>query len=261
VALVDKYLSISVVSHGQIALVASLLADLAKYCEGLSFECLLTLNITEELPFDPDGFPFPVIVIRNPQPLGFGANHNKAFQFSNGRFYCILNPDIRLMDNPFPSLIECLEDPAVGLVAPLVLGALGKPEDNARQFPSPVKILCKAFGKCRGGDYDVAGSVIRPNWVAGMFMLFRRESFESLNGFDERYFLYYEDVDLCARLRLENLDILLCPESRVVHLAQRASHRNLRYLRWHLQSMLRFFVSTPYWRWQFRRCKDALRLS
>ena len=74
-------------------------------------------------------------------------------------------------------------------------------------------------------------------------MLFRSSVFHALHGFDERYFLYYEDVDLCRRLRKRGYDIRLVPSVRAVHNARRESHRSLRHLRWHLASIVRFLLS------------------
>jgi hypothetical protein len=88
--------------------------------------------------------------------------------------------------------------------------------------------------------------LVTADWVAGMFMLFPRTVFAQLNGFDEDYFLYYEDVDLCGRLALAGWRVVVCPASRVVHHAQRSSHRSLTYLRWHITSMLHFFLSPVY---------------
>jgi GT2 family glycosyltransferase len=79
--------------------------------------------------------------------------------------------------------------------------------------------------------------------LAGMFMLFRSEVFRRLGGFDERYFMYYEDADLCARLRRLGHDVRRVPSSRVVHHARRTRHWIPRYLLWQLASMLRFLWS------------------
>jgi GT2 family glycosyltransferase len=75
-----------------------------------------------------------------------------------------------------------------------------------------------------------------------MFMLFVAADYAALGGFDEDYFLYYEDVDLCVRLWCAGRRIVLCPQAAVLHAAQRASHRNLRHLAWHLGSMARYFI-------------------
>lgn len=245
-------ISISVVSHGQINMIANLLHDIETTCQILSMELILTLNIDETLPFAINSFSFPVKVIYNAKPLGFAANHNQAFGYAQGRYFCVINPDIRFNSNPLLPLMDCLKNTAVGVAAPAVLNELGAMEDSARHLPTPLKILCKAFGRCKGSDYLVRDVLIAPDWVGGMFMLFRSEVFNKLAGFNERYFLYYEDVDLCARLRLLGYEVILCPQAKVVHHAQRSSHRNFRYLKWHLASMMRFFCSMIFLRvcWQ-----------
>jgi len=243
-------ISISIVSHAQINLIVSLLQDIEDNCKSSSLELILTLNLDETLPFQTDAYSYPIKVIRNVNPMGFAANHNQAFTHATGRYFCVLNPDIRFSSDPFMGLTACFENTAIGMAAPLVLGNDGGIEDSARRFPSPLKILCKIFGKCKGSDYVIGDKPICPDWAAGMFMLFPRDIFERLRGFDQRYFLYYEDVDICARLRLLGYGVILCPQSRVTHHAQRSSHRNFRYFRWHLRSMLRFFCSRVFWKIQ-----------
>lgn len=239
-------ISISIVSHGQIDLVTALLDDLKALAPArLScIEVILTLNLPETLPFAPEHLPFPVKILRNAQPLGFAANHNQAFRAATGRYYAVVNPDIRLNGDPFTGLLACLDSqPRVGLAAPLVLNPAGTVDDSARRFPTPGRILRKLRRQPRGTDYTIGQTPLSPDWVAGMFMLLPSPVFAAVGGFDEDYFLYYEDVDLCARLRLAGHDILLCPQVSVIHHARRSSHRSLRYLRLHLGSMLRFFTS------------------
>jgi hypothetical protein len=243
--------SVSIVSHTQGALVRDLLTDLDTYC-GDSIEVLLTVNLPESLPFDPAAFRFPLQILSNRVPRGFGANHNAAFRESRGELFCVLNPDIRLHGDPFGPLSARLMNPAVGVVAPLVRNPSGRIEDSARRMPTPWSILRKAVFGAHGPDYSVRSTDLFPDWLAGMFMLFRRETFEAAGGFDERYFLYYEDVDLCSRLALAGKRIVFCPEVEVIHDARRESHRNLRYFRVHLASMLRFFCSGPFWRRMMR---------
>ena len=241
----DRLISISIVSHLQNGLVRQLLQDIQQYCVS-PIEVILTINVPEEGSLDPGAYRFPVTIARNELPKGFGANHNAAFKISRGDIFCVMNPDIRLFDDPFPALLPCLQNPSVGVAAPVVVGESGAVEDSARRFPTPFRIICKALGGCRGSDYVAKDEVVFPDWVAGMFMLFRREVFEKLGGFDQRYFLYYEDVDLCARLRLHGYEVAMCPDAKVVHHAHRSSHRNLKYMKWHLASMLRFFLSATF---------------
>nr|SPS06979.1 conserved protein of unknown function [Candidatus Nitrotoga fabula] len=236
-------ISISVVSHAQIHLIKHLLQDIHQYCGKSFIEIILTLNLNEHVPFITENFAFPVKIIRNPHPLGFATNHNQAFANSSGNFFCVMNPDIRLSGNPFSALLECLKNSSIALAAPLVLGPNGEIEDSARRFPTPLKILCKAVGGCKGNDYPINIDQVFPDWVGGMFMLFPRSIYKLSGGFNEQYFLYYEDVDLCARLKLKGYKIALCPKARVIHFAHRSSRHNFRYLKWHLTSMMRFFSS------------------
>jgi N-acetylglucosaminyl-diphospho-decaprenol L-rhamnosyltransferase len=249
-----RLISISVVSHLQGSFVARLLTDFEYYCKGVTLEVILTINSPEELSFTEHQYSFPLKIIHNLVPLGFGANHNNAFQLSDGRYFCVINPDIRLNMDPFPALLACLNDSSISVAAPLAMGESGAAEDNARYFPTPLTILCKALGGCKGSDYNLKGEMVYPDWVGGMFMLFRSEIFEKVGGFDQRYFLYYEDVDLCARLRLLGYEIALCSAAQVIHHAHRSSHRNFKYLAWHLSSMLRFFCSLPF----LKICWDRL---
>src|SRR3954468_3115503 len=233
--------TISIVSHGHGAMVASLLADLAEHC-GFGIKLIITLNIPEQLPIGASQFSFPVKTITNSVPRGFGANHNAAFKQSTGGYFCILNPDIRIHENLFPALIKELDRPRIGVVAPKIINHAGQVEDSARHFPTLTFLASKLLGLGARLDHTIGHTVISPDWVAGMFMLFRSSVFHALQGFDERYFLYYEDVDLCRRLRKCGYDILLVPSVSAVHDARRESHRNLRHLRWHLASLLRFLV-------------------
>ena len=240
--------SVSVVSHGQAALVHVLLEDLRQYAGDVELEVLLTVNLPEALPDNFANLPFEVRQIHNNVPRGFGENHNRAFAQSIGTYFCVVNPDIRIGQAVFSALLLVLTDARIGVVAPLVVNSRGEVEDSARLFPSPMKILCKALGRCREQDYAIETALVAPDWVGGMFMLFRSQVYRQVGGFNEKYFLYYEDVDLCARLWLQKLQVVLAPPVRVMHDAQRSSHRKFRYLRLHLGSMLRFFLSATYWR-------------
>jgi GT2 family glycosyltransferase len=233
--------SISVVSHGQAGLIKNLLADIAEHVQ-TPIEVILTLNLPEVLPFDPARSGFPLRVLENPAPKGFAANQNAAFRMSRGGFFCVLNPDIRIDRDPFPDLLKCLQEPGAGLAAPLIKNPAGAVEDSARRFPTPLSILQKALLRRTEVDYPIGEESIHPDWVAGMFMVFPREVFAGLGGFDERYFLYYEDVDLCARLMLAGKRVVLCTSAFAVHDARRQSLRSLRYMRWHLASMMRYFL-------------------
>lgn len=246
-------ISVSVVSHDQLHLIAGLMQDIQCCCRDTQLELILTLNLDELLTFDAEDFFFPVKVIRNRTSKGFSTNHNQAFKQAQGQFFCVVNPDIRFKTNPFPALLACFKNAHVGVAAPVVVGISGELEDSVRCFPTPLIILTKVLAWHAPSKNTWTTKTMAPDWVAGMFMLFPCYVFDELRGFDERYFLYYEDVDLCGRLQLAGYNVAVCPQSQVIHHAQRTSHRSLRYLLWHIGSMLRFFLSPVYRRLKSRR--------
>jgi N-acetylglucosaminyl-diphospho-decaprenol L-rhamnosyltransferase len=233
--------SISIVSHGQGSLVKNLLTDLDN-CYASILEVILTVNVTEDLPFEIAKFRFPIKVVVNRMPKGFAANHNAAFELAKAKYFSVLNPDIRFERDPFPWLFEQICEQVVGVAAPLIVNLAGGIENSGRRFPTPASIFRKALFGDLGPDYRIEGDKIFPDWVGGMFMMFRSEVFRSVGGFDEHYFLYYEDVDLCWRLRRRGYQVVLLPSVRAIHHARRESHHNLRYWVWHMNSMLRFFL-------------------
>ena len=208
----------------------------------MPFEVIITINVPESWSPSPERYRFPLKILSNARPLGFGANQNRAFAHAKGAFFCVLNPDIRMSRDPFPRLVSDFTRPDIGAVAPTIVNSKGDTEDNARRFPTVARLLKRIVGPANGPDYDTGQGIFSPDWVAGMFIVFRREAFATARGFDEAYFLYYEDVDLCARLRRLGWDILVDPGATAIHDARRESHRNPVYLIWHFQSMGRYLL-------------------
>ncbi len=235
---------LSVVSHKQADLVHKLLNDIEQFCLYEDMEVVVTINAKEKIPFKEDDFSFKIIVIQNEHPKGFGANHNAAFRLRGSHFFCVLNPDVRLTQDPFLSLHTHLRaDDRIGVITPLILSGDQTVEDNARRLPTPVRLIKRVLKQKNDKlDYDM-NKVFYPDWVAGIFMLFSSTAFAAMNGFDERYHLYFEDVDLCSRLRLAGYKVVFNPQISVIHHARRESHRRLRFLLWHTLSGLRFFSS------------------
>jgi N-acetylglucosaminyl-diphospho-decaprenol L-rhamnosyltransferase len=240
---------LSIVSHGQGHLVFDLLSDLNRFSLGQEVAVILTVNFRENLPFSKNDFFFPLTIQENEKPRGFAANHNAAFRNSPSDIFAILNPDLRLIQNPLPILLPHLTDPMTGLTAPKILNGNGKVEDSARCLPTPYRLL-KRVMKRKGEerrDYLFGEDVFSPDWVAGIFLMLPSPVFAELKGFDENYYLYFEDVDLCCRLRRAGYKIILDPRVTVVHNARRESHRSWQYLKWHLCSGMRFFFSPVFW--------------
>jgi len=230
-------IDISVVNHAHGNMVGNLVAKLKTFPE------VGQIIVTRNIP-DSDGVveTEKTLITQNTVPKGFGANHNAAFAHATAPYFCVLNPDIDLPANPFPALLAVLEGSDAPMVAPGVVNSAGSPEDSARRFPTLRQLSSKLLGG-HDGRY-----VLQPtqgptpvDWVAGIPMLFRTEDFKAIGGFDEKFFLYYEDVDICARLWKAGRPVMVCPQVQVVHDAQRASRKNWQFMKWHAASMARYF--------------------
>jgi N-acetylglucosaminyl-diphospho-decaprenol L-rhamnosyltransferase len=236
-------ISISVVSHGQSKLVLALLADLKRLAPRQIAQIIIVHNDSD----DSTAFPskigdVPVVQLVNSTRRGFGANHNAAFRLATQPFFAVLNPDLRLPSNPFLQLLKFFDDNKLGLVAPSIVNSNLTPASSARHLYSPSEIFRGAIG--------LEKPALDPAWLAGMFLLFRQEAFARVNGFDERYFMYVEDVDICARIRLAGWKLHYDRQSMVIHEAQRANRRSVKHLVWHLKSALRWWFTPVFWQYR-----------
>jgi GT2 family glycosyltransferase len=233
---------ISVVSHQQAAIAHRFLQTLAASGSRLVTQVVYTRNLPEP---DLAALDLPgvaVVTIDNDRPRGFGENHNAAFAHCSQPFFCVVNPDILVTTDPFPALMRCLEDPGIGLVAPRVTTPALALENTARSLYTPPEVIRQKLRPQNQGQ--------SPDWLAGMFMLFRSDAYRAIGGFDEGYFLYIEDVDICTRLRLAGWRLQQCADSSVIHDARKQSHRSLKYTGWHLAGMFRYWTSITFWRYR-----------
>jgi GT2 family glycosyltransferase len=242
-------LTLSVVSHGHGALLWRLLDDLQRHESLRGARVIVTLNVPED--FDSSRWPgLDLMILRNKQPCGFGANHNAAFLFATGRWFVVLNPDLGLPDDPFPALLAAAGAQArPGLVAPRIINPEGREEDSVRVNLTPLSLLIRRFDPAAGRvSVSVASRTKVFFWLAGMFLMFSADAYRQIGGFDERFFLYCEDYDICARLHLAGASISVVPAAKAIHDAQRDSHRSSQHMRWHLASLVRVWASSAFWR-------------
>lgn len=256
-------LTLSIVSHGHGLLLHSLLVELDSEPSLAGVKVVVTLNLTGEA-FDTSGFDsLDLHLITNPAPRGFGANHNAAFGHCTTAWFGVLNPDLALSGGePFSALLGLAGAvSAIGALAPAVVGPSGAAEDSVRPNLTPWSLVARhLFG--RKTRLEVKGPTRTGTpfyWLAGMCMLLRADAYRHVGGFDERFFLYCEDYDLCARLYVAGYAIWFEPIARIVHSAQRDSHRSLDHLGWHVSSLLKAWSSRAYWTisWPWTRRRQS----
>lgn len=233
-------IAISIVSHNHGALVDSLLRRLSEISSPHVVKVILTQNVAEAMPSQPAaGWPFALEVIRNASPLGFGANHNKALNDAKEDFFCIMNPDVVLFDNDtFDRLLAAASSFRAACAYPQQIDETGKSQDIERDIPTFFSLFMRYARRRPETGRD---------WVNAAFLLLSSKVWRELGGFDDRYFMYCEDVDFCLRLRLLGGELVAAPVT-VGHAGQRASHRNARHFFWHVSSLLRLWTSPVFWR-------------
>ena len=234
----SRQVTVSVVSHGQEALLRELLADIVRHASDTVCRIVLTHNLPTT---DPALLAERALHLHNPTPKGFGANHNAAFQHCDTEWFAVVNPDIRFDHDVFLALLAHAS-PGDGVLAPALLDPRTGCIASNRGLLTPLEIVGrKVFG------HKPPSRVV---WLPGAFLLLRAETFRQIGGFDERFHLYAEDFDLCARLRLTGADLRYVADVRVTHAAQFSSHVRWRYLRWHVTSLLRLWLTSSFWKYR-----------
>lgn len=192
-------------------------------------------------------------VVPQSSNLGLGVAVNLGAHHTEGPFFALLNPDVRLSGpGDIGRLQRHMSDPIVGAVAPALMLPSGKLQDSARRVPTPADLILRRF---TGWQPDAvrASEPIDVEWAVAACLVLRRSAFERIGGFDERYFLYFEDVDFGVRLGTAGYRIRYDPTVRAFHDHRAASRSSViePETRHHIRSAVRFYGRHP--RHVFRR--------
>lgn len=237
-------ITVSVVSHGQQDLVLRLLKQLDLHCSAAIDKLILTANLPQDRVVPSSGWHFPVMRIDNAEPMGFGANHNQAFRHCRSAWFLVINPDIEI-DSDVLSPLLAQARPEDGVLSPAIREPHKPEPEPERALITPWEIVARRWlGKAPPAA---------PLWLAGMFLLLRSQAFRQLKGFDRRYHMYCEDFDLSARLQIKGWQLRRINDLQVRHAAQRSSHASVQYLWWHVQSLMRMWLSQAFWRLWWRQ--------
>jgi len=167
-------------------------------------------------------------VIEPGENIGFSRACNAGARVANGKFLFFLNPDTQLINDAAQSLAHCLEmHPSAWAAGPVLFQSDGTIARSCRNLPNLGRIVLDATGIDQWlGAYKLLrfahDSPRKVEQIIGAAMLFRRADYESLGGMDERFFVYFEEVDFCKRIKEAGHEIWFWPEARVRHLAGRS---------------------------------------
>lgn len=198
---------------------------------------------------------FPAVrVIANAENVGFGAANNQGLGESSGKYVLFLNPDTEVKPGAIQLLLTFIDQrPRAGCVGPRLLNPDGSTQPSRRSFPRLATFLVESTVLQRylsglaslGRFYHLLEPEDQPqqvDWLVGACLLVRRAALDEVGAFDERFFMYSEEMDLCYRLRQAGWEVWFVPEAEIVHHEGASSRQDLfrRNVNFH-ESRYRFF--------------------
>lgn len=195
--------------------------------------------------------------------LGYGSGHNVAIRKSiemGADYHVVLNPDIYWNDNVIERLCEFMDaNSDCGLVMPKIVYPSGETQHLCKLLPSPMDLIgrrfipIKSYQKKHDYQYELHwtgyDSIMEVPSLSGCFMFMRCSVLKHVGGFDERYFMYAEDLDLCRRIG-EVSRTMFYPNVVVVHEYEKGSYKSGKLLKYHVASIVKYFNK---WGWIFDR--------
>lgn len=245
-------LFISVVNHNHDDMIVAnpTLASLAQH-----FKVIIKSNTPASNALESYCSSHKITLIQGLTVKGFGANNNEVFQYATNNFYIkekdyflILNPDVEVSSNSINHLLEKAKEykadiSAINLFTDRTLSSY---DHSIRKYPKLLSPLRSLAGIKRNDIYKKSkiNKPIKIEWAAGSFLLFNASSFKQLEGFDEKYFMYFEDADICTRAGKNGFDVYYFPDIKAIHFA---SHQNRKlfskHFLWYWKSSIRYQLS------------------
>jgi N-acetylglucosaminyl-diphospho-decaprenol L-rhamnosyltransferase len=260
-------LSILIVTYNSAPLVDALLCKLQSEIE--SPECSWAIEVVLVDNGSRDGtsqvvstrHPW-VKLVPNTVNLGFAAGNNLAAKHASGRYILLLNPDAVPADGALSEGIRLMDEhPEAGMAGGELRNTQGEREPSARMFPTLRDEVFTMSGLAakyphsrtfarldrRWADPEMDASV---DWIPGAFVFLPRKVFLNLGGFDERFFMYYEEVDLCRRLQENGYQVLYWPRLKAMHIGgasaktvtrERVSRKGSQLESWRMRSAMLYY--------------------
>ncbi|QQS21017.1 MAG: glycosyltransferase family 2 protein [Candidatus Moraniibacteriota bacterium] len=210
----------------------------------LSFECIVANNDPSEENALQDlqkDFSFDLLPLSKNR--GFGRAVNMAARRSRGTVLFLLNPDARFLSGNMTELVRCFEkNPSLGAVGMQLLEERDRPQPWS--FGSPVTLLRIARNHLSRPQEilrETPEHFVETSWVSGAALAIPRSLFFRIQGFDERFFLYFEDIDLCTRVQMLGKKVGLFPSARVLHVGGASMPKKRLQKKWYYRSQDFYF--------------------
>lgn len=246
-----KYdVTVSIVNYNDYTRTREAIRSLLDYTENIKYKIYVIDNASSDGSAERIASEFPMIsVIFCDRNLGYGAANNLVIPKIDSNYHLVMNPDIVFRDNAIGELFEFMqENPDVGICCPAMYYLDGRPQPLPKRNPKFVYLVAnrlpgyrleKYRREYRMLDCDLGGPT-DVEFVTGSFMFMRTDLFKEAGGFDERYFMYFEDADLTREIA-KRARAVYVPDVGVLHGYKRISAKRPRYFLIHVSSMFKYF--------------------
>lgn len=217
--------SIIILSYNTASLISQCLSSVFTHVTDMPFEVIVVDNHSHDQSVHVIKTKFPKVrVIESEKNLGFAKGVNLGASHAKGDFLLFLNSDTTFSDNALEKLLTFVSTRKnVAVVGGKLENTDGSTSSSYNDFYTLSKIVTFLFFKDR--ERRIFHKPKRVDWVSGGFMLIKKDLFEEINGFDDHYFMYIEDMDLCFRLSKLGYEVFYLPEAVVSHVGQGSSNR------------------------------------
>ena len=223
-------ISVIIVSFNTADLLKKCLTALFETTAGMALEVFVVDNASRDNSVEMVRQAFPQVeLIENRQNRGFAAANNQAWQRSRGDYVLLLNPDAFVKSRAVTNAVAFMQaHPGCGLCGGRLVKPDGSLDPSARRFPNAINKLftisglrsrfpnSQLFSHHEFGNFDHK-QTLEVDWVPGTFTLYRREMLLQTGLFDERYFVYYEETDLCRSAKKLGWQVCFIPDAEVIH--------------------------------------------
>jgi N-acetylglucosaminyl-diphospho-decaprenol L-rhamnosyltransferase len=229
-------ISVVIVSYNTRDILRNCLQALFEHSKGIDMEVFVVDNDSHDGSADMVKNDFPTVLLTaNSQNLGFAAANNQAFPLAKGNYIILLNPDAYIRPLSIQNCVTFMDKtPDCGLCGGKIISPAGNLEPSARRFPSALSKLLMLSG-LRGkfphspilNYYEFGGFAhdkpMEVDWVPGTFTIVSKKMLDEIGVFDERFYIYYEETDLCMRAKKAGWKIFFIPDAAVTHIGGASS--------------------------------------
>lgn len=220
-----------------------------------SYEIIVIDNNSSDMTVNAIQEEYPkVSIIKNSENKGFASANNQGIKQSSGRYILLLNPDTLVHKNSFDSMVQYLDEhPKIAALGPKILNEDGSQQFTGIRFPNNSNLFFETFfldrifprSRIYGKHKSLFEDYTKPfniDYAQGSALLLRRSVLDVVGLLDENYFMYFEETDLCYRIRKRGYDIMYFPGSSITHFGgEEEGHFTEKRLLYYHKSLVQFY--------------------